>query len=74
MYQITLSIDGMACGMCESHVLRHHPRKFSVKKVTASHSRGEAVILSETQIPGSRAESRARPHRLPSAPLQLRAV
>ena len=51
MYQITLSIDGMACGMCESHVCDTIRSKFSVKKVTASHSRGEAVILSETQIP-----------------------
>ena len=31
--------------------LRHHPQQVSVKKVTASHSKGEAVILSETQIP-----------------------
>ena len=69
MYQITLSIDGMACSMCESHVCDTIRSKFSVKKVTASHSKGEAVILSETQI-----ESRARPHGLPSAPLQLRAV
>ena len=74
MYQITLSIDGMACSMCESHVCDTIRSKFSVKKVTASHSKGEAVILSETQISGSRAESRARPHGLPSAPLQLRAV
>ena len=51
MYQITLSIDGMACGMCESHVCDTIRNKFSVKKVTASHSRGEAVILSETQLP-----------------------
>ena len=51
MYQITLSIDGMACGMCESHVCDTIRSKFSVKKVTASHSKGKAVILSETQIP-----------------------
>ena len=51
MYQITLSIDGMACGMCESHVCDTIRSKFSVKKVTASHSKGEAGILSETQIP-----------------------
>ena len=51
MYQITLSIDGMACSMCESHVCDTIRSKFSVKKVTASHSKGEAVILSETQIP-----------------------
>ena len=43
MYQITLSIDGMACSMCESHVCDTIRSKFSVKKVTASHSKGEAV-------------------------------
>ena len=30
MYQITLSIDGMACGMCESHVCDTIRSKFSV--------------------------------------------
>ena len=51
MYQITLKIDGMACSMCESHVCDTIRNKFSVKKVSASHSKGEAVILSESEIP-----------------------
>ena len=51
MTKTILNITGMACGMCESHVCDTIRSKFSVKKVTASHSRGEAVILSETQIP-----------------------
>ena len=50
MYQITLSIDGMACGMCESHVCDTIRSKFSVKKVTASHSKGEAVILTMSYV------------------------
>ena len=50
MYQITLKIDGMACGMCESHVNDAIRAKFPVKKVTSSHSKGETVILAEQPI------------------------
>lgn len=50
MYQITLKIDGMACSMCESHVCDTIRNSFSVKKVSASHTKGEAVILSETAL------------------------
>ena len=51
MYQITLGIDGMMCGMCESHINDAVRNAFPVKKVASSHSRGETVILSETEIP-----------------------
>lgn len=50
MYQITLTIDGMACGMCESHVNDAVRSSCPVKKVTSSHSRGETVILSESAL------------------------
>ena len=50
MYQITLNIDGMMCGMCESHINDAVRSAFSVKKVTSSHSKGQTVILSETEI------------------------
>lgn len=51
MYQITLNIDGMMCGMCESHINDAVRNAFPVKKVTSSHSKGQAVILSEAEIP-----------------------
>ena len=50
MNQITVKIDGMMCGMCESHVNDAIRRAFPVKKVTSSHRRGEAVILTDTDI------------------------
>ena len=50
MYQITLKIDGMACGMCESHVNEAIGAKFPVKKGTSSHSKGESVIQTEHEI------------------------
>ena len=51
MRQITLKIDGMMCGMCESHVNDAVRRAFPVKKVSSSHGKGETVILSEADIP-----------------------
>ena len=51
MKKITLKIDGMRCGMCETHVSDVVRRNFEVKKVTSSASKGETVILSETDIP-----------------------
>ena len=51
MYQIPLNIDGMMCSMCESHINDAVRNAFSVKKVTSSHSKGQTVILSETEIP-----------------------
>lgn len=51
MYQITLKIDGMMCGMCESHINDAVRNAFPVKKVSSSHSKGQTVILSETEIP-----------------------
>ncbi|MBQ8311422.1 MAG: heavy-metal-associated domain-containing protein [Clostridia bacterium] len=45
MVKVTLKIDGMMCGMCESHVNDVIRREHKVKKVTSSHSKGETVIL-----------------------------
>ena len=50
MIETTVKIDGMMCSMCESHVndaIRNH---LNVKKVSASHSKGEATIISEDPI------------------------
>ena len=50
MQQITLKIDGMMCGMCESHINESIRNHFSVKKVTSSHTKGETVILTENDL------------------------
>ena len=47
MYQTTLVIDGMACGMCESHVNDAVRGAMKVKKVTSSYKTGKSVILSD---------------------------
>ena len=50
MYQTTVGVDGMMCGMCEAHVNDAVRKAFPVKKVTSSHGRGQTVILSEEAI------------------------
>ena len=47
MYQITVKVDGMQCGMCEAHVNDAVRGALPVKKVTSSHRKGETVILCE---------------------------
>jgi copper chaperone CopZ len=47
MIKTTLIIDGMSCGMCESHINDVIRSKFDVKKVKSSHKRGETEIISE---------------------------
>lgn len=50
MVQTTVKIEGMQCGMCEAHVNDAVRSAFQVKKVTSSHTKGETVILSESEI------------------------
>ena len=47
MIKTTVKVDGMMCGMCESHVNDAVRRAFQVDKVTSSHSKGETVIISD---------------------------
>lgn len=46
----TLSIDGMKCGMCESHVNDVVRKSARVKSVTSSHTKGETVIIADNNI------------------------
>ena len=50
MYKTTVKIDGMMCGMCESHINDAIRTKISVKKVSSSHKKGETVIISENRL------------------------
>ena len=57
MIQTVLKIDGMMCGMCESHVNDCIRQNFNVKKVNSSHTKGETVILSENELDSQKLES-----------------
>lgn len=50
MVKITLNVEGMACGMCESHINDTIRREFTVKKVTSSHKKGKTEILAEQPL------------------------
>lgn len=50
MIKTIVKIDGMMCGMCESHINDAIRNNFQVKKVKASKRKGEAVITSETPV------------------------
>ena len=50
MVKVTLDIDGMACGMCETHINDAIRREFAVKKVTSSHSKGKTEIIAEQPL------------------------
>lgn len=50
MVKITLEVEGMACGMCESHVNEAVRKAFPVKKVTSSHTRRRTEVIAEAPI------------------------
>ena len=50
MYKTTLKIDGMMCGMCESHISDTIRKAAAVKKVSSSHTKGEAVVITEEPL------------------------
>lgn len=50
MIKITVDVEGMACGMCESHINDVVRQNFAVKKVVSSHSRGKTEILVQFPI------------------------
>lgn len=50
MFRINIQIDGMMCGMCESHVNDGIRNTFNIKKVTSSHKKGITEIIAENDI------------------------
>ncbi len=51
MVEITVQVDGMMCGMCESHVNNAVRSAFKVKSVSSSHRKGRTVIIAQEDIP-----------------------
>lgn len=50
MVETILRVDGMMCGMCESHINDVVRKTARVNKVTSSHTKGETVIVSERPV------------------------
>lgn len=47
MVKITIEVEGMHCGMCETHVNDVVRRVDGVKKVKSSHAKGITEVLAE---------------------------
>lgn len=45
MIEITIAVNGMQCGMCESHVSDAVRRVCDAKKVTSSHVKNQTVVV-----------------------------
>lgn len=50
MIKTTVQVEGMMCGMCESHVNDAVRKACQVEKVTSSRGKGETVILSQQPL------------------------
>lgn len=50
MIETIVRVDGMMCGMCESHINNAVRSHFQVKKVSSSHSKGQTVIRSQEPL------------------------
>lgn len=50
MIKYILKINGMMCGMCESHINDVVRRNFEIKKVSSSHKKGLTTIIAENEI------------------------
>jgi len=50
MTQYTIKIEGMMCGMCESHINDTIRKNFNVKKLKTSHTKGTSTFQSEEDI------------------------
>lgn len=54
MIKTTVKVDGMMCGMCESHVNDAVRKAFQVDKVSSSHSKGETTLITDAPVDESR--------------------
>ena len=50
MIKTTLTIDGMMCPMCESHVNDTIRQHFNIKNVSSSHTKGITEIISVSPL------------------------
>ncbi len=50
MVEVTLHVEGMMCGMCESHVCDQLRKVPGVKKAKASHGKNTATAIAEEGV------------------------
>ena len=54
MIKTTVKVDGMMCGMCESHVNDAVRKAFQVDKVSSSHSICETTLITDAPVDEAR--------------------
>ena len=50
MWKYPVQVDGMMCGMCESHVNDAVRKAFPVKKITSSRIKKETTVIVEEEL------------------------
>lgn len=50
MIELIISVEGMKCGMCESHVNDVVRRVDGVKKVYSSHKKNHTIVVAEDTV------------------------
>lgn len=50
MWKYTVQVNGMMCGMCESHVNDAVRKAFLVKKVSSSRGKSETTVIAENEL------------------------
>lgn len=50
MVKYTVQVEGMQCGMCESHVNDAVRKAFPVKKVKSSHTKKQTILVTQAAI------------------------
>lgn len=50
MFKYVIEVEGMKCGMCESHVNNIVRKAANVVSVKSSHNKGETVIKSKEKL------------------------
>ena len=50
MWKYTVQVNGMMCGMCESHVNDAVRRALPVRKVASSRGKNETTVITEAEL------------------------
>ena len=64
MVKTIVGVDGMMCGMCESHVNEAVRNAFSIKKVSSSHGKKQTEIISEESLDHEKLKKQPSKNRL----------
>lgn len=50
MTELTITVNGMACPMCEAHINDAVRKAANVKKVSSSHRKNRTIVIAEDDV------------------------